>query len=223
MSVFVSSLTWQETLRCFTTTFLLTGIIGLDRSARNQGSGLRVHILVGLGSALITLMSFYGMTEGGRGDPARLAAQIVSGVGFLGGGAILRFGMSVRGLSTAASIWVSAAIGIACGVGQYLAAAIATAFIWFTLDPMKRIEESIRLKTQGRKIWIHIKPDAYFLETLQEYLQKYHLETKHVEVTFDADGSQLMILVFTHKPPSKILIPFLQELSKIPSVKQVEI
>jgi len=91
-------------------------MIGLERSTHDRASGFRTHILVGLGSALITLTSIYGFpsNHAGTADPARLSAQIVSGIGFLGAGAILRYGMSVKGLTTAASIWTSADYNLFC-------------------------------------------------------------------------------------------------------------
>ena len=92
---------------------VLCGAIGLEREAREQTAGLRTHVIVGLGSALFTLVSAYGFTASTHVDPTRIAAQIVSGIGFLGGGMILRYGMSVRGVTTAAALWISAAIGMA--------------------------------------------------------------------------------------------------------------
>src|SRR5690349_2341633 len=97
---------------------LLGGAIGLERELRGQAAGLRTHVLVCVGATLITLTSVeIGMDKSGtfHGDPARLAAQIVSGIGFLGAGAILREGLSIRGLTTSASIWTTAGIGIAIG------------------------------------------------------------------------------------------------------------
>lgn len=106
---------------------ILGGCIGLEREKRSQAAGLRTHMLVSLGSALVMLISVYGfpvLKPDGQAnvDVARIAAQVVSGVGFLGAGTIIRNGMSVKGLTTAASLWVSAAIGLACGSGFYSAA-----------------------------------------------------------------------------------------------------
>lgn len=99
---------------------VLGGFIGLEREKRSQAAGLRTHMLVSLGSALVMLISVYGFPvldgrDKAQVDVARIAAQVVSGVGFLGAGTIIRNGTSVKGLTTAASLWVSAAIGLACG------------------------------------------------------------------------------------------------------------
>ena len=111
----------------------LGGAIGVEREIRDREAGIRTHLLVALGSALFTIVSAYGFHEflaSGdavvRADPTRIAAQIVTGIGFLGAGAIIREGLSVRGLTTAATLWVSAAIGMAAGAGWYTAA-VATA------------------------------------------------------------------------------------------------
>ena len=117
-------------------TVVLCGLIGLERESRDQVAGLRTHMLVGLGAALFTLVSAYGFEDfnrpgpagtGLRVDPTRIAAQIVSGIGFLGAGAIIRQGFNVRGLTTAAALWIVAAIGMAAGAGYYAGAAITTA------------------------------------------------------------------------------------------------
>ena len=115
---------------------VLAGAIGLEREVRDQPAGFRTHMLVSLGACLFAVVSAYGFAPFAEDhpnvrvvvDPTRIAAQIVTGIGFLGAGAILRSGMSVRGLTTAASLWVVAAIGTAVGLGAYLVGG-ATAFI----------------------------------------------------------------------------------------------
>lgn len=118
---------------------LLGGFIGLERELHAHPAGLRTHILVCLGSCLMTLVS----TNMGHGSNDRIAAQIVSGVGFLGAGAIIRDGASVRGLTTAASIWGTAGVGIALGTSPYFGqlAVIATVIILFTLWVLNWIED----------------------------------------------------------------------------------
>jgi putative Mg2+ transporter-C (MgtC) family protein len=104
---------------------LLGGLLGFERELRNRSAGLRTNILIAVGSALFTLMSL-DLTTGNRADPSRVAAQIVTGIGFLGAGAIMRTDAGIQGLTTAATIWVNAAVGVAAGGGEFHLAWIAT-------------------------------------------------------------------------------------------------
>ena len=109
----------------------LGAIVGLERELRQKEAGLRTNILITMGSALFTIMSIE--ISGPGGDPARIAAQIVTGIGFLGGGAILHTKGTVHGLTTAATIWMNAAIGVAAGAGRYRLAIVATTVTLVTL------------------------------------------------------------------------------------------
>ena len=111
---------------------LLGGIIGFEREYRSKDAGFRTHFLVSLGSALFCLVSQYGFGDGLK-DASRVAAQVVSGIGFLGAGTIIFQKSVVRGLTTAAGLWVTAAIGLACGSGMYMAALVGTVLILFGL------------------------------------------------------------------------------------------
>ncbi len=114
----------------------LGGAIGLERELRERQAGLRTHLVVSVGAALFTLVSAYGFTSP-HTDPSRIAAQIVTGIGFLGAGAIIRQGLSVRGLTTAATLWLVAAIGMAAGAGYWDGALIATLGALLTLGPLR--------------------------------------------------------------------------------------
>lgn len=112
---------------------VLGGIIGLERDYRAKDAGFRTHFLVAVGSALFTLLSMYGFAEGVR-DTSRVAAQIVSGIGFLGAGLIVFQKNVVHGLTTAAGLWVTAAVGMACGTGQYYLAVFVTMLMLVGLE-----------------------------------------------------------------------------------------
>lgn len=112
---------------------LLGGVIGIEREFRSKDAGFRTHFLVALGSALFCIVSQYGFGTF-VSDSSRVAAQVVSGIGFLGAGTIIFQKNVVRGLTTAAGLWVTAAIGLACGTGMYTAASIATAFVLLGLE-----------------------------------------------------------------------------------------
>ncbi|HSS82118.1 MAG TPA: MgtC/SapB family protein [Gaiellaceae bacterium] len=137
----IPSLTWGQEILRVAVAAGLGGAVGLERELRDREAGFRTHLLVSVGSCLFTLVSAYGFAEfvsrGSSIDPTRIAAQIVTGVGFLGAGAIIRQGFSVRGLTTAATLWVVAAIGMASGAGYYSAAVITTALVLFSLWPLR--------------------------------------------------------------------------------------
>jgi putative Mg2+ transporter-C (MgtC) family protein len=144
----------------------LGGAIGIERELRDREAGIRTHLLVSLGSALFTIVSAYAfhsfLASGAtvvRADPTRIAAQIVTGIGFLGAGAIIREGLSVRGLTTAATLWVVAAIGMACGAGWYWAAVVTTAITIFALWPLRILAyKSIeRVKPEEDRITVELK------------------------------------------------------------------
>ncbi len=127
----------------------LAGVLGSEREIAGQAAGLRTHVLVSLGAACFTLVSLLGFIGYGTvQDPGRVAAQVVTGVGFLGAGAIWRSGVSVRGLTTAASIWMAAAVGMLAGSGLYLIATGATVLAWLTLYAVKRLEQRLRAKDE---------------------------------------------------------------------------
>jgi putative Mg2+ transporter-C (MgtC) family protein len=129
---------WAEVLLRLAVAAALGAAVGVERELRERQAGLRTHLLVCLGSALFTLVSAYGFSEwGARVDPTRIAAQIVTGIGFLGAGAIIRQGLSVRGLTTAATLWLVAAIGMAAGAGYWEAALLATFGAVITLGPLR--------------------------------------------------------------------------------------
>jgi putative Mg2+ transporter-C (MgtC) family protein len=112
---------------------LFGALIGIEREYRSKAAGLRTHLLVSIGSALLMLLSQYGF--GGQGDPARVAAQIVSGIGFIGAGAIIMDRrQAVHGLTTAAGIWVASAIGMTTAAGMYVLSATATGLLLFGLE-----------------------------------------------------------------------------------------
>jgi putative Mg2+ transporter-C (MgtC) family protein len=123
----------------------LGALIGVEREIHGHPAGMRTHLLVALGSAIFTVLSIYGFgTPGQAGfDPSRIAAQIVSGIGFLGAGAILKEGASIRGLTTAASLWATAAVGLAAGAAQYPIAWTGAVIIIFSLWPLNAIAERL--------------------------------------------------------------------------------
>lgn len=135
---------------------LLGGLVGFERERHNRPAGLRTHILVCLGSALVMIVSVAGFSGelGPKGDQARVAAQVVSGIGFLGAGTIMRQGSAVRGLTTAASIWVVAAVGLATGIGLYDAAIFSTILVLMSLFFLSRVESFAAKGRCNKSLWL---------------------------------------------------------------------
>src|SRR6266487_1605395 len=127
----------------------LGGAVGAERELADQPAGLRTHMLLALGACLFTVVSAYAFGSGS--DPSRLAAQIVTGIGFLGGGAILRHGASIRGLTTAASIWATSALGVAVGTGRYILSAGAAVLILATLAVLRALRNVLRQFSPARE------------------------------------------------------------------------
>lgn len=141
-------------------TLLLCGLVGLERSGHERASGFRPHILVGLGACLATMAGAYGFPDiGGERDPLRVASYVISGIGFLGAGAILRHGTTVRGLTTAATLWGAAGIGVTVATGLGWLAIIAVALYLFTLVPLEWLESRLRTRRTVNSLVIHLYDD----------------------------------------------------------------
>src|SRR5262245_30439143 len=132
-------LTWLEALARIAVAAGLGGLVGLERELDEKAAGLRTHVLVAVGSALFTMVGAYGFEEfpARNVDPSRVAAQVVTGIGFLGAGLIFRQGFTIRGLTTAASVWLVGAIGMAAGAGFWKGAVIATIAALISLRPLE--------------------------------------------------------------------------------------
>ena len=159
----------------------LGGAIGLERELRDHEAGFRTHLIVSLGACVFTLVSAYAWTDwtfstasGVVFDPTRIAAQIVTGIGFLGAGAIIVRGISVRGLTTAATLWVVAAIGMAAGTGYYVVAVGAAVLVLVSLGPLKLVSSTrfvSRVRPEEAELGIRLAPEgeaARVLDAIEE-------------------------------------------------------
>ena len=223
----IPSLTWQEELLRVSLAGALGAAIGLERELRDREAGLRTHLLVAVGSALFTLVSAYGFHEflvhGGsvvRADPTRIAAQIVTGIGFLGAGAIIRQGFSVRGLTTAATLWVVAAIGMASGAGYYSAAVITTALVLFSLWPLRifafRVMQRVRPETDRLLAQL---PAGESPAPLIERLEELGGRLEALEIGHEAD--RRTVLIDVKLPPRADAPGIVAKLSELEPVLEV--
>ena len=179
---------WELLLR-LVLSCVLGGIIGYERQSRRKSAGLRTNVLVCLGSCLIMVMSveMYQEVEGKtNADPARLAAQGVSGIGFLGAGAIMKEGLSVTGLTTAACLWVVAGVGLAVGAGFYAGALISTALVFVTLGSLSRLDDWVDHE-KNLSLNIHTVDRPGQLMRISRCLEDLQLRVRGVKVKADED------------------------------------
>ena len=167
---------------------LLSGIIGFEREHSHRPAGFRTHILVAVGSALIMLTSVY-IAEKYKGqmnvDITRMSGQVVSGIGFLGAGTILREGFSVKGLTTAASLWAVSCIGIAIGTGFVAGAVVATLVIYITLNSLKKVV--VRGKA-GKALYVEVKDLAEQVPKISKLIKRTGTVVHSMEILYDNDA-----------------------------------
>jgi putative Mg2+ transporter-C (MgtC) family protein len=197
----IPSLSWEEVLLRLALAAALGGAVGIERELREREAGLRTHLLVSVGSALFTIASAYGFRDflvgGGsvvRADPTRIAAQIVTGIGFLGAGAIIRQGLSVRGLTTAATLWVVAAIGLTTGAGYYSAAAITTGLVLVSLWPLRILayRMMIRFRPETDRLLVQL-PAGESPGPLIEALEGLGARLQSLEISHEADRRTVLL------------------------------
>lgn len=186
---------------------LLGGVIGWERERDNHPAGFRTHILVSVGSALIMLVSAYGFQEfmdinNVRFDPSRVGAQVVSGIGFLGAGAIVRQGLTVNGLTTAATLWVVAGIGLAVGSGFIYGAILTTILVFISLELLKRFDYYFRLKNNMQIVTLELDRDAVTVGQIASFIGQKGIEIDRLEVDQN-DQSQLIKIKFFVRFSSK--------------------
>jgi putative Mg2+ transporter-C (MgtC) family protein len=214
---------WEAVLRLLAAA-ALGGAIGFERESSDQPAGFRTHILVALGSALFTMVGAYGLTEfsdrGVNFDPTRIAAQIVTGIGFLGAGAILERGIRIRGLTTAAALWVTAAIGMAAGFGYWEGAVGATVIALIALALLKQVENRV-FGAFRDKIHLSFQAEEGFdLARVESLLKDHDMRMSKVEMEHSEGGNRVaMTLLAKEKAPSRALV---EKLSDLPDVSNVD-
>lgn len=183
---------WEVCLR-LVLSCIMGGIIGYERQMRHKSAGLRTNMLVALGACLIMLLSqaLYDNVEGKtNADPARLAAQVVSGIGFLGAGAIMKEGLTVTGLTTAATLWVVAGVGLAVGAGFYLGAGVTTGVVFLILWNLSRLDMWVdHDRILALSIYTLDRPGQ--IMRISACIEDLHLRARGVKVKTDEDEAEM--------------------------------
>ena len=222
------SLNWDESLLRLALAAVLGGLIGVERELREREAGLRTHLMVALGSALFTIVGAYGfdafLNTGAsvvRADPTRIAAQIVTGIGFLGAGAIIRQGLSVRGLTTAATLWVVAAVGLAAGAGYYSVAVITTAIVLIALYPLRIIAFKIlsRFRPEDGRLLVAL-PAGEPPGRIVDEVERLGARISSLDVTQEGDRRRLELdVVLPRDTPIPRLVSRIADLENVAEVR----
>ncbi len=191
---------------------LIGGLIGLERQVTGNPAGIRTHILVCLGAALMTLTSAeIGLAPDGKiyGDPGRIAAQVVTGIGFLGAGAIFRQGASIHGLTTAASIWITAGIGIALGASPHLGelGVAAGVLTLLTLTLLHRLETDLKLKSQVATLQAEVREELEGDRILLALLSEQHIQVRGIQSEAGAGSLEPKIAGATRAMTLQLRLP----------------
>lgn len=205
---------------------LLGSVVGFERERLQWAAGIRTHMLVCMGSCLMMLVSAFGFSEALQQahvvlDPSRVAAQVVSGIGFLGAGAILLRGQVVRGLTTAASIWAVAGIGLAVGGGLYFAAAASTGIIVLILAGVKPIEEAYRSRKLSSDITVIAERGSLSFDALKKLARVRSGQIRrYVIEPIEAEDLERLKLSLVHVTPSDVE-QIVQRLERLPGAREV--
>ena len=188
---------------------VLGGIVGMDRGSGDRPAGFRTHILVCVGSALFMLVSIYGFDDiapvtttleddiGTRRDTARIAAQVVSGIGFLGAGTILHEGLTIKGLTTAASLWIVSAIGLAVGSGMYLLSTVATMLTMLTLVTFRTWEKRFAgTRSDRRFIRVVTRNTPGIITEITAFLSDCGIKVKTLNVKTDNKNGNIILELY---------------------------
>lgn len=184
----------------------LGGAIGLERELRDRAAGFRTHILVAVGAAAFTIASVHGFdsfiadsaSSNVRVDPGRIAAQVVSGIGFLGAGAIIRHGISVRGLTTAASLWAAAAVGLAAGLGLYVLAGVTAVTVVASLYVLRFVEGRLIYPRVHELVDLRVTFRTHGfgpLTRLIDVLDQNHVAVQHMSVETDTETNSIRLVL----------------------------
>ncbi len=210
---------WEVVLR-LTLAMIIGGIIGLERERGNRPAGFRTHTLVCVGSALVFLTSEYVFSvyhELVNMDPTRLAAQVISGIGFLGAGTIMHYGANIKGLTSAATLWVVACLGLAIGAGFYWGAVAATVIVYITLILLKKLEVSIFKNRDTVEISVNLKNIPGQIGKVTELMGRLNIQIKDINIT-PSEESWINVIFLVNLPPAITRKTLLTELSQMEGV-----
>lgn len=204
---------------------ILGGLIGLERGLKNRAAGLRTHMLVCVGACLIMVTNQFIYQTTGTGDPVRMGAQVISGIGFLGAGTIMVTRRhQVKGLTTAAGLWTAAGVGLALGIGFYEAAAMGSLAVFIVMTLMQKMDNRVHRKAKDFDLFVELTPALSFGNFLKE-MRKLEIEVAEVqkEPSTDAESGNRAYLLAMHTKDRRLHMDVLEEIQAIEGVSYTEI
>ena len=194
--------TWLAVILRIIVSFVLGGMLGMERGLKQRPAGLRTYMLVCVGACLIMLTNEYVVQVYGSGDPVRMGAQVVSGIGFLGAGTIIVTRHNqIKGLTTAAGLWAAAAVGLATGIGFYEAAIVGAVVIFITLSVLSNLDDRMHRKTDHFEAYVEL-PASVSLGMLMDALRTHDIVIEDVQVDAHqafADGGRSFLVMLSTK------------------------
>lgn len=207
-----------------TVSVIIGGIIGLEREIKNRPAGLRTYMVVCLGACLIMMTNQYVCQLFGTGDPVRMGAQVVSGIGFLGAGTIMVTRRAqVKGLTTAAGLWTAAGVGLAIGVGFYEAAIVSTFAVYVIMTLMQFIDAQVQKKSKSLELYIELGDDCPLGDFLRE-IRAQEIEIQDIQSERSTGGERNIrgYLVYMKQKKRKNHLELLEDIRNIPGVVYLE-
>ncbi len=215
--LFHSELTWYASLVRIVLSFICGVIMGAERQKRNQFIGIRTITIISVSSTLLMLLSIYTGTlmPGSSGDPSRIAAQVVSGIGFLGAGTIVLQGLNVKGLTSSAVIWSAAAVGLTIGAG-FIIPALATVFILVSaIIIVEKIEEKYFPSGRAKKLVLSFLNNRIDVDSLEKILVSHGLTVNNVDLARDFEKKIIVITFYVRVPSSIDIFDIIDKIKNI--------
>ena len=210
----------------FGLSFILAFLVGLERELNNQPAGLSSHVLISIGSTMFMLVSLQvpDMFDGRMvSDPARIAAQIVTGIGFLGAGAIIKIGINVKGLTTAANIWVVCSIGMAVGLGYYLPAFIITGVTLITLTLLNLLEKTLITSREIKNIHLKFESSRFYLDEVEKISKQFRIRITNIDYHESTVKGTTEMDVNVKIPADVDITALFAEIRKLPNLTRAEL
>lgn len=219
---------WNFVLECvikLLASFICGFVLGIERKFRQQVVGMRTLILISVSSTLLSILSIYmaALTGQPTGDPTRIAAGVVSGIGFLGGGAILRQGLNIKGLTSAAIMWTASALGLAIGAGLYIQSGVALVLLVFSLVVLEKVEERWFPAEQNKMIHLVYEENSLDLTKIKSILESSGLVVKDLNISKVMSQKQTILHYSVKSPREADLMALAEKLKSVAPLSEFSI